>query len=70
MRERVVNLEAQQPHTTAALARIEKNISDHKADMKSSLDRLNGHLSKAIWIILALFLTALWKLVASGQLPI
>lgn len=57
--ERVVNLEAQQPHISGTLVRIEKNV-----------ERLNGHLSKAVWIILALFLTALWGLVVRGNLPI
>jgi chromosome segregation ATPase len=57
--ERVVNLEAQQPHISGTLARIEKNV-----------ERLNGHLSKAVWIIFALFLTALWGLVVRGNLPI
>lgn len=58
LRERVVNLEAQRPHVEAALVRIEKNI-----------ERLNGHLSKAVWIVLGLFLTALWGLVIRGNLP-
>jgi hypothetical protein len=55
---RVVNLEAQQPHTVAALKRIEKSV-----------ERLNGHLVRAIWIVLALFLTALWRVVSTGNLP-
>lgn len=58
LRERVTNIEAQQPHITAALLRIEKNV-----------ERLNGHIVKAVMVILALFLTALWRLVANGQLP-
>lgn len=69
LKERVVNLEAQQPHMNAALVRIERNISDHKEDMKSALKTLNGHLSKAVWVILALFITALWRLVATGSIP-
>lgn len=56
--ERVANLEAQRPHTDAALARIEKSV-----------DRLNGHIVKAIWIILGLFLTALWRVVSTGGVP-
>lgn len=69
LKERVVTLEAQNPHINSALARIEKNISDHKADMSSALKTLNGHLSKAVWVILGLFLTALWKLITSGAIP-
>lgn len=69
LKERVVNLEAQQPHMNAALVRIERNISDHKEDMKNALKTLNGHLSKAVWVILALFITALWRLVATGSIP-
>lgn len=57
LRERVTNLEAQQPHTVAALARIE-----------TSVNKLNGHVSKAVWIILALFLTAVWKVAVTGNL--
>lgn len=59
LRERVTNIEAQQPHITSALLRIEKNV-----------ERLNGHIVKAVWVILALFLTALWRLIANGQLPL
>lgn len=55
VRERVVNLEAQQPHMVASLGRIEKMV-----------DRLNGHLTKAIWIIVALFIGALFKIVSGG----
>lgn len=59
LRERVTNLEAQQPHTAAALIRIEKNV-----------DRLNGHLSKAVWILVGLFLTAVWGVVIKGGIPL
>lgn len=58
LRERVTNIEAQQPHITAMLLRIEKNV-----------ERLNGHIVKAVWVILALFLTAVWKLIANGTIP-
>lgn len=55
---RVINLEAQGPHIDAALDRIEKSV-----------DRLNSHLVKAIWIVLALFITALWRIVSTGSIP-
>lgn len=59
LQSRVATLEAQRPHIDAALSRIEK-----------SMDRLNGHIVKAIWIIIALFLTALWRVVTSaGSIP-
>lgn len=59
LQSRVATLEAQRPHIDAALSRIEK-----------SMDRLNGHIVKAIWIILALFFTALWRVVtSSGNIP-
>lgn len=57
MRDRVVTLETQQPHTVAALARIEQSVN-----------KLNGHVSKVVWIILALFLTALFKVAMTGNL--
>lgn len=55
LKERVVNLEAQQPHINAALGRIERMV-----------EKLNGHLVKAIWIIFALFLAAVVKFTLSG----
>ncbi len=58
MRERVANLEAQQPHINAALLRIETNV-----------EKLAGHLTKAMWIVLALFIGAVWRLVAIGAIP-
>ncbi|MFZ5692462.1 MAG: hypothetical protein ACOY5F_14530 [Pseudomonadota bacterium] len=58
LKERVVNLEAQQPHTTAALTRIEKSV-----------EQLNGHVSKGVWAILGLFLVALWKMILTGHVP-
>ena len=58
LKGRVVHLEAQQPHTSAALARIEKSV-----------ERLNGYLSKAAWMIFGLFFVALWRLVSNGSVP-
>lgn len=58
LKERVVNLEAQSPHINAALTRIEKGV-----------DRTNGHLIKAVWIVLAMFFAALWKMATSGMIP-
>lgn len=55
---RVVDLEAQRPHIAETLERIE-----------DSIDRLNGHLGKAVWIVLGLFLAALWRIVATGGIP-
>lgn len=69
LKERVVNMEAQQPHMNAALVRIEANMLAHKNETKEALSTLNGHLSKAVWVILALFLTAVWRLVATGSIP-
>jgi len=58
LRSRVVRLEAQGPHIDAMLARIEKSV-----------DALKDYMSKAIWIILGLFITALWRLISNGSLP-
>lgn len=55
---RVVNLEAQRPHIDASLSRIEKSV-----------ERLNGHIVKAIWIILGLFFTALWRVATTTGIP-
>lgn len=57
MKERVVTLEAQQPHINAALIRIE-----------TSVDKLNGHLSKLIWLAAALFVAAGVKFILAGGL--
>lgn len=59
MKERVVNLEAQQPHISAALVRIEAGVAG-----------LYGHLSKAIWIVVALLIAAVAKFILSGGLSI
>jgi len=58
LKERVVNLEAQQPHINAALTRIEKNV-----------EKVSSHISKGVWIVLGLFIVAVWKLVLNGKLP-
>lgn len=55
---RLVDLEAQRPHMADTLQRIEKSI-----------DRLNGHLVRAVWIVLGLFIAALWRIVSTGGLP-
>lgn len=55
LKERIVNLEAQQPHINAALGRIERMV-----------EKLNGHLVKAIWIVIALFLAAVVKFTIAG----
>ncbi|UPK31813.1 hypothetical protein IVB18_26145 [Bradyrhizobium sp. 186] len=57
MKERVVLLEAQQPHIKQSLERIE-----------SSVDRLNGHLSKLIWLGVALLVAAGVKFILAGGL--
>ena len=59
LKERVVNLEAQQPHISAALVRIEEGVRG-----------LYGHLSKAIWIVVALLIAAVAKFILSGGLTI
>jgi len=59
MSERLARVEAQEPHTNKALLRIE-----------TSVERLNGHLSKGVWIILGLFITAVFGLIRSGSIPI
>lgn len=43
MKERVVKLEAQVPHTNAMLDRIEKSV-----------DKINSHFVKAIWLVVVL----------------
>lgn len=59
LKERVVQLEAQNPHINATLIRIEKMV-----------ERLNGHLVKAIWCVFALFIAAFVKWVLGGGLNI
>lgn len=44
LKERVVKLEAQVPHTNAMLERIEKSV-----------DRINGHIVKAVWLVAIAF---------------
>jgi tetrahydromethanopterin S-methyltransferase subunit B len=58
LKERVANLEAQQPHINAALTRIEKSV-----------EKLAGHVSKGVWVILGLFIVALWKMILAGHVP-
>lgn len=55
LKERVVTLEAQVPHTNATLDRIEKSV-----------DKINGHIVKAIWLILALFMGLVFQFTVSG----
>lgn len=55
---RIVDLEAQRPHMADTLQRIERSV-----------DRLNGHIARAVWIILGLFIAAVWRMVATGSLP-
>ena len=59
LRERVVNLEAQQPHINAALMRIE-----------GSVDKLTAKTGKAFWIVAtpltAIVVGILFKLIATG----
>lgn len=58
VKNRVTILETTVPHISASLIRIERSV-----------DKLGGYLSRAVWIILALFVTAVWKLIASGSIP-
>lgn len=55
LKERVVTLEAQVPHTNASLVRIEKSV-----------DKLNGHIVKAIWLILAMFIGIVFNFAVKG----
>lgn len=61
LKERVVNLEAQQPHIHAALARIE-----------GSVDKLTNRIGKAIWAVLTpvivLAVGVAFKVIVSGSL--
>jgi predicted nuclease with TOPRIM domain len=61
LKERVVNLEAQQPHINAALARIE-----------GSVDKLANRIGKAIWAVLTpvivLVVGVVFKIIVSGSL--
>lgn len=60
LKERVLNLEAQQPHINAALARIE-----------GSVDKLANRIGKAIWAVLTpivvLAVSAAFKILVSGS---
>lgn len=55
LKERVVTLEAQQPHINASLVRVEKG-----------LEKINGHIVKAIWLILALFIGVVFQFAIRG----
>lgn len=55
MQERVTVLEAQKPHINAALQRIQNGV-----------DKLNGHIVKAIWIVFAMFLGLVFKFAMTG----
>ncbi|QND53453.1 hypothetical protein HB779_17330 [Phyllobacterium sp. 628] len=55
VKDRVTVLEAQTPHIKEALGRIEKSV-----------DRLNGHIVKAIWVILILFIGVVFKFTVAG----
>jgi len=61
MKERLVTLEAQQPHINAALLRIE-----------GSVEKIAGKIGKAIWAVLTptivIFVGLLIKAIASGAL--
>gem|GEM_PF-1845208 len=61
LKERVVTLEAQQPHINAALLRIE-----------TSVEKLIGRIGKALWAVFLILLTPvialLVKAFASGAL--
>lgn len=61
LKERVVSLEAQQPHINAALLRIE-----------GSVEKLANRIGKALWAVVAIVLTPLAglliKAIASGTL--
>jgi len=59
LRERVTTLETHLPHTAALLLRIE-----------NSVNRLNGHVSKVVWIVLGLFIAALFKVAMTGNLQL
>lgn len=58
LKERIVNLEAQIPHINSALGRIEKLV-----------EKVNCHMTRGAWAIIALFIAAVWKLVTSGAIP-
>ena len=55
LKERVVTLEAQVPHTNAMLERIEKSV-----------ERINSHILKAIWLVFALAVGVVFKFAISG----
>lgn len=55
MKERVVLLEAQQPH-----------IRQIAGANRTSVDKLNGRLSRLIWLAVALFVAAAAKFILAG----
>lgn len=55
LKDRVVKLEAQVPHTNESLLRIEKSV-----------DKLNGHIVKAIWLVIALFVGVVFQFAIRG----
>ena len=55
MGNRVTTLEAQNPHIREALA-----------DIKKSVEKLNGHIVRAIWTVFVAFLLAVVKFTLDG----
>ena len=55
VKDRVTILETQTPYIKDALVRIEQSV-----------DKINGHLNKAIWAVVILFIGAVFKFTVNG----
>lgn len=55
VKDRVTVLETQTPYVKDALQRIERGM-----------DKINGHLTKAIWAVVILFIGAVFKFTING----
>jgi hypothetical protein len=58
LRSRLVHIEAQDPHINATLARMERTI-----------DGLKSSLMRVVWLLVAMAVGTLWKIITDGNIP-
>jgi predicted nuclease with TOPRIM domain len=72
LKERVVNLEAQQPHINAALLRIEGSVGKVGEQFEERFDRLTKKIGNVAWAfivpLIALIVGVIFKVIFSGAL--
>lgn len=70
MSNRLTALETQMPHMRDTLERIERNFDDTALRLSRSIESLKSHAARFVWIVLALFITALFKIAMTGNLRV